>query len=265
MTSPARLHTVHPNLSLPERAAQDIRRAIEAMAYPKGRLPNEADLAQQLGVSKATLRHAVSILEQEGLLTRRQGAGTFVVRRALGLHNNLTVNFGVTELIESAGFQAGTQAESVAIEIADSRVQHALSLESRSRVVVLRRTRTADGRVVARTTDAVPLDPFVHRGMTDAQAVELVGSSESLYDALSNIGLAVRDGIAELGPAVADADLAKELTVKRGALLLRLDQTDYDATGEPVLHSIEFFIAEAFKFQVLRKGRAFDRRQAENP
>jgi GntR family transcriptional regulator len=257
------LKAVPPHVSLPERAAQDIRRAIEAAAYPEGRLPAEGVLAQQLGVSKATVRHAVSILEQEGLLSRRQGAGTFVVGRALGLHNNLTVNFGVTELIESAGFVAGTSDASTAIELPDARIQQALSIGPRARVVMLRRTRTADGRVVARTTDAVDVRLFSERGIADAQAVELVRSSESLYKALATIGLAVRDGVADLGPATADAALARQLSTRRGALLLRLDQTDYDITGGPIVHSVEFFIADAFKFQVFRKGRAMDRRPAD--
>lgn len=259
------LNAVPPQMSLPERAAQDIRRAIEAAAYPKGRLPAEGELAQQLNVSKATVRHAVSILEQEGLLTRRQGAGTFVVGRALGLHNNLTVNFGVTDLIESSGFVPGTSDESAGIETPDARIQHALNLGARARVVMLRRTRTADKRVVARTTDAVDLRLFADRGITDAQAVEIVRSSESLYEALATVGVAVRDGVAELGPATADAALARQLSTRRGALLLRLDQTDYDITGVPIVHSVEFFIADAFKFQVFRKGRAMDRRSADTP
>jgi GntR family transcriptional regulator len=259
------LNAVPPHMSLPERAAQDIRRAIEAAAYPEGRLPAEGVLAQQLGVSKATVRHAVSILEQEGLLSRRQGAGTFVVGRALGLHNNLTVNFGVTDLIESSGFVAGTLDLSALIESPDARIQQALNVTARARVVMLRRTRTADDRVVARTTDAVDLRLFTERGISDVQAVELVRSSESLYKALATIGVAVRDGVAELGPATADAALARQLSVRRGALLLRLDQTDYDITGAPIVQSVEFFIADAFKFQVFRKGRAMERRSADTP
>jgi GntR family transcriptional regulator len=62
------LRSVAPQLSLPERAAKDIRDAVRSGAYPDGRLPAEPMLAQQLGVSKATVRHAVSVLEQEGLL-----------------------------------------------------------------------------------------------------------------------------------------------------------------------------------------------------
>jgi GntR family transcriptional regulator len=248
------LRSVAPQLSLPERAARDIRDAVRAGAYPDGRVPAEPVLAQQLGVSKATVRHAVSILEQEGLLSRRQGAGTFIVGRALELHNNLSVNFGVTDLIESAGFVAGTTAMTVEIETADAHVQRALGVAAGDRVLVLRRTRTADERIVARTTDVVAISLLETRGLTEAAAVTYVQGRRSVYEAMAGLGVQVRDGVAEIVPWKADKDLAAALQTKEGVLLLRLDQTDFDLGGEPIINSTEYFLADAFKFQVYRKG-----------
>jgi GntR family transcriptional regulator len=249
------LNVVRPQMSLPERAANDIRRAIERSAYPEGRLPAEGELAKQLGVSKATVRHAVSILEQEGLLTRRQGSGTYVSGRALGLRNNLTVNFGVTDMITASGFRPGSTDESVEITPAGDEIREVLNLGAGAEVIVLSRTRTADDRVIARTADYIPLQLFIERGLSADRAVALVRDSQSLYETLLAIGVSVRDGIAEVGPATADAALSRQLEVRRGSLLLRLDQTDYDAAEAAVLHSIEFFVADVFKFQVFRKGR----------
>jgi GntR family transcriptional regulator len=246
--------------SLPERVADDVRHAITSGAYPDGRLPAEPVLAQQLGVSKATVRHAVSILEQEGLVSRRQGAGTFVVGRALELNNNLSVNFGVTELIESAGFTAGTKDALARIGYPDEKAQQALGIAATTDVIVLQRTRTADGRVVARTTDTVTLRQFVEHGLRQAEVVAHVTHHQSLYRALLEIGIQVKDGVAELVPWRADARLGEELGIKPGALLLRLDQTDFDLSGAPVVFSTEFFLADSFKFQVYRKGRGGERR-----
>jgi GntR family transcriptional regulator len=248
------LRSVVPQMSLPERAAQDIRDAVRSGAYPDGRLPAEPVLAQQLRVSKATVRHAVSILEQEGLLTRRQGAGTFIVGRALELRNNLSVNFGVTDLIESAGFVPGTSALSVEIEAPDERVQRALHLSQDDRVLVLRRTRTADERVVARTTDTVALSLLEGRGLTAASAADYVRGRRSVYEGMAGLGIQVRDGVAEIVPWKADRELATALKTKEGSLLLRLDQTDFDLNGDAIITSTEFFLADAFKFQVYRKG-----------
>jgi len=248
------LRSVAPQLSLPERAAKDIRDAVRSGAYPDGRLPAEPMLAQQLGVSKASVRHAVSILEQEGLLSRRQGAGTFIVGRALELHNNLSVNFGVTDLIESAGFVAGTSAMSVDIETPDAHVQRALGVTATDRVLVLRRTRTADERIVARTTDIVSLALLEARGLTDTAALAYVRGRRSVYEAMAGLGVQVRDGVAEIVPWKADKQLAAALATEPGVLLLRLDQTDFDLNGVAIINSTEYFLADAFKFQVYRKG-----------
>jgi GntR family transcriptional regulator len=248
------LRSVAPQMSLPERAAQDIRDAVKSGAYPDGRLPAEPVLAQQLGVSKATVRHAVSILEQEGLLSRRQGAGTFVVGRALELRNNLSINFGVTDLIESAGFVAGTSAMSVDVEVADAHVQRALGLSASDRVLVLRRTRTADDRIVARTTDIVSLALLEERGLDETAAIAYVRGRRSVYEAMAGLGVQVRDGVAEIYPWQADKEVALALQTKEGVLLLRLDQTDFDVNGQAIITSTEFFLADAFKFQVYRKG-----------
>ena len=59
--------------------AQILRRAISSGTYPSGsRLPAEATLAKQYGVSAMTARQAVGVIAEEGLVRRVQGSGTFV-------------------------------------------------------------------------------------------------------------------------------------------------------------------------------------------
>ena len=55
-------------------------------------------------------------------------------------------------------------------------------------------------------------------------------------------------------PWKADKELARSPATKDDALLLRLDQTDFDLNGVAIISSIEYFLADAFKFQVYRKG-----------
>ena len=80
---------------------------ITSGAIPPGsRLPAEPQLAEDLGVSRATLREALRSLEEDGFVTRRRGAGTFATHRPR-LRNNLDVNFGVTEAIRASGMEPG--------------------------------------------------------------------------------------------------------------------------------------------------------------
>ena len=65
--------------------------ALIAKLPADSRLPSEPDLAAQLGVSRATLREAMRTFETQGLIRRRQGAGTFVVGKVPVLESGLEV------------------------------------------------------------------------------------------------------------------------------------------------------------------------------
>ncbi|MGB5846288.1 MAG: winged helix-turn-helix domain-containing protein, partial [Anaerolineales bacterium] len=76
--------------TLSQRLHDDLAEMISA-ANPGDQLPTEPDLAKQLGVSRATLREAMRTFETQGLLLRRQGVGTFVVRPTQVLETGLEV------------------------------------------------------------------------------------------------------------------------------------------------------------------------------
>jgi GntR family transcriptional repressor for pyruvate dehydrogenase complex len=74
--------------SLSNVAAQNLQRLIANGAYPQGSmLPSQRDLAEQLGISRACLREAISMLEALGLVRSHPGKGVYVTAgtgRALG-------------------------------------------------------------------------------------------------------------------------------------------------------------------------------------
>ena len=76
-----------------------LRNEISVGKFPTGsRLPPEASLTGQLGVSRTTLREAMVVLAHEGLVDVRQGAGTFVRERMVG--DEALASRSVTELVE---------------------------------------------------------------------------------------------------------------------------------------------------------------------
>jgi GntR family transcriptional regulator len=65
--------------TLTEIAEQELRQAITRGTFQRGtQLPTEAELCQLLGVSRTVVREALRILEEDGLVARRHGVGTFV-------------------------------------------------------------------------------------------------------------------------------------------------------------------------------------------
>ncbi|MDQ2690513.1 MAG: GntR family transcriptional regulator, partial [Chloroflexota bacterium] len=104
--------------TLTEIALQELRQAIVGGTFrPGSQLPTEAELCGMLGVSRTVVREALRVLEDDGFVVRRHGVGTFV--RNQPILKNLNVNFGITEMIESAGLKAGTSHLAIQNETAD--------------------------------------------------------------------------------------------------------------------------------------------------
>jgi GntR family transcriptional regulator len=224
-----------------------LSRIASGRIQPGAKLPPEPELAEEMGVSRPTLREALRSLEEDGFVTRTSGAGTYATYRPR-LRNNLDVNFGVTEAIRAAGMQPGTSESSVHTGAATDEEASILDLHEGDPVVRLERVRTADGRAVVFSVDVVAASRV---GAAELSSMPLDGS---VYELLERHGTSVEHGVVSLEPARADRALAKRLAVKPGGLLLYLRQVDYGREGEPLLLSHEHHLSEAFEFTVVRRG-----------
>jgi GntR family transcriptional regulator len=211
-----------------------------------GRLPSEPDLAQDLGVSRSSLRAAIALLEEDGLLRSLHGSGTYVTHKPL-LRNDLSRNFGVSAMIAATGLEPGTRLGHSGVEPAPADVASAFGIPTGSPVSVLRRVRTASGRPVVDTTDWCScdvLDPATLSGL----------SGGSMYAALAERGLSIHHGVASMHPTVAVGEIAARLNLAVGTLLLTLFQVDSTADGVVALVSREHHVADAFEISVYRRG-----------
>jgi DNA-binding GntR family transcriptional regulator len=233
--------------SLRHRIAEGLRARVLAGELRAGaRLPSEPDLARSLGVSRSSLRAAIALLEEDGLLRREHGSGTYVTHRPL-LRNDLGRNFSVSAMIAATGLEPGTILASADTESAPADVGDAFGVDPETRLSVLRRVRTAGGRPVVDTTDWCR--PEV---LGPGELSELTNGS--LYLALAERGLSVHHGVADIHPMVAVGSIADRLDVPVGTLLLTLFQVDSTADGVVVLVSREHHLADAFQFGMYRRG-----------
>ena len=233
--------------SLRHSLASELRARIRAGEWRPGeRIPSEPELARSSTVSRSSMRAAITVLEEEGYVSRKHGSGTYITHRP-ALRNDLGRNFGVSSQIASTGFTPGTVDESTAVEPAPAFVAEALDLEEGEPVSTLRRVRTANGRRVVDMTDWCRTDHIVPEDLPE------IGAG-SIYAALAERGLTVEHGVAHLTPRNADGDVASRLHVPTGTLLLSIDQVDHTADGVAVLVSREHHLADAFTFTLLRRG-----------
>jgi GntR family transcriptional regulator len=209
-------------------------------------LPSEPDLAKQLGVSRATLREAMRAFETQGLIRRRQGAGTFVVGKVPVMDSGL-------EVLESVETMAHRMNLSVAVSdlhvdkiAADQELAAALNVPFGTRLTCIRRVMQTDGRPVAYLVDTLA-ETFL-RG-EDLQS-NFGGSVLDFLLARSNPPKTSRAAISAIG---ATADVAKALEIQRGDVLLHFSAQLFDANGTIQAYSKTYFIPGYFNFHIVRR------------
>jgi GntR family transcriptional regulator len=235
--------------TLTDVAQQELRKAITGGTFrPGSQLPTEAELCEILGVSRTVVREALRVLEDDGLVARRHGVGTFV--RNNPILKNLNFNFGITEMIESAGLKPGTSHLAIQKETADEEKAEQLHIPLGTPLITVERVRTADGRPVVYSLDTFT-ESLIQRADFDLQLLR----TESIYNILqTSLGQVIEYGIARLLPVAAPHDVAEQLQLPPNALTLYIVQTDYTAGDEPLVYSCEYHLPNAFDFVVWRRG-----------
>jgi len=235
--------------TLTDISLEELRQAILGGTYTPGdQLPTEAELCEMLGVSRTVVREALRVLEDDGLVVRRHGVGTFV--RNHPILKNLNFNFGITEMIDSAGLKPGTSHFAIQKEKADTQKSKQLQVPPGTPLVTVERVRTANARPVVYSFDTLTEERVQQAGF-DPQLL----LTDSIYNILQNsMGMVVEYGVARLLPVSAPAKVAAKLKLPSNALTLYIVQTDYSSSDEPLLYSCEYHLPDAFDFMIWRRG-----------
>ena len=204
-----------------------------------------------MGISRTTLREALRILEEQRLIRKSRGRGTFVMDRAI--LKDMSQNFGITEMISQAGYIPGTRDFEIFSDKASKTLAEKLRIPEDSTVVVIERVRTASDTPIVWTRDIMPQD---YLGDWTPTNENLEGVS--LYECLERYAnIRIVEGVASFSPVQANREIAEKLSIKRNALLLLIEQVDHDQNQRPVLYSAEYHLTDKFNFMIHRKGPSF--------
>jgi GntR family transcriptional regulator len=235
-------------LPLSAQAQAYLRNLIEGGTYqPGGQLPSENELAIQLGISRPTLREALRNLEQQGIIVRRHGVGTFVLPAAERLESGL-------ERLESIHQLAGRQGLHIDVHDLQVRQMPADDKMARALEVPPGTLLTSVARVIA--ADDVPI-AYLYDVAT-ASVLSPVDVSEvfngSVLDLLRNKAVVtIGQAAANIVAVNADAELARKLALKARQAVLLLEETLYDDKGGVIEYSRNYFNPLFFRFRVIRR------------
>lgn len=198
------------------------------------RLPPERELASHLGVSRMTLRQALSSLERDGLVTRSAGrnGGTFIaqgkVERSLGKF------VGVPAYLRSQGFDAGCRVLSAGIQGATTEIAKALRIQVESTVYDLVRVRLADGVAISLEHARLPTEAFP--GLLECAL------GDSISEILSSrYGRVLTRAVEQIEAVLATPDEADTLGIRPGAPLMSIRRVSFDNDGVPLEFAHDLF------------------------
>ncbi|WP_047981215.1 GntR family transcriptional regulator [Ornithinibacillus contaminans] len=222
-----------------------IKHDIETSKYKANeKLPSEFELSKQLGVSRATLREALRILEEENVVSRKHGVGTFVNPKPI-VSSGIEQLTSVTYMIEQAGKKPGSQFYST--DIIDPSEEDRTNFKSTTlqKLVKIERVRTADGQPVVFCVDKIP------HGLIPIEAAH---QEDSLFKLMEeHAKKRVSYAITYIEPVSYNEKIYNILNCDFEKTLLLLKQMHYTEDDEAVLYSLNYFRSDVFSFHVFRK------------
>jgi GntR family transcriptional regulator len=220
------------------QVARKLASAIQAGAWkPNEVLPAERDLCEQLKVSRVTLRQALDAVAEQGLISRRRGAGTFVTPL---IEHQLTTLTSFSETLRRKGYEPGTQWLERDVRVATAEETTGLGLSPNAPVAMLTRLRSADGKVIAYERSVLPA-----RVLPKPAAVE-----DSLYRWLDEHDTPVVRALQYFRAANLSRRLANYLEMREGEAVLRVVRIGYTRDGSAIELTDTFCHGDFYDFVV---------------
>jgi GntR family transcriptional regulator len=216
---------------------------------PGEKLPSEEQLAREFSVSRITLREALRVLEDDGAIIRRHGAGTFVRDKKAVPIQNLSSIVSISTIFKRAGLEDRfTKAESRKIA-ALPKIAEKLNIPSGQEVWEVERLRTLGENPAIYGFDYFPaafIPPGEEKALNDYR--------HSLYHFLSEVcGQTSDDGECWFKPIMSDKKLSNILKIRLNSPLMYIETVDFDSNKQPILYSYSYYVPEMFVFLAHRR------------
>jgi len=232
-----------------QRVGDELRELLRSDGLrPGDRIPSEAELAERFGVSRGTVREALKLLEQDGLIDVQHGLGRFVSASA-GLLVDRPVTFfeSVTDMLHSRGITAVTSTLSAVRTAPTDEERQALQLAPGAEIIRVRRLRRHNGEPLVYSINSFGAD------LVGEEALETIDFSGSMVLWFESRGHRLVSSAAQIKAVPMPAELLDLTAVSHHQPWLLITERCVDANGAPVLFSQDFHRGDIFTFHFLRR------------
>ena len=223
-------------------------RIVDGTYAPHARLPAESEISSIFGVSRITVRQALGDLQNEGVIFKIPGKGTFVSKPKAT--QDLTQLEGFAEAMSGKGYAVHNRVISHATVAATQQIAQQLEIAPGTLTTEIRRIRHLDNVPVSLEITYLPHAIGERLRQEDLAGRDIFLILEQDY------GIALGHANLQIDALPADAQLALALQVKQGTALLRIERLTHGADGKPLDFEYLYIRGDAFQYrlQIARHG-----------
>ena len=218
---------------------EQLRVLIKAENFQKGvKLPNEVDLSKQLGISRSTLRQSINKLVYEGLLIRKKGVGTFVIKASINSKAQNWLSF--SQEMKALGIEPKNYELHISWVKPNEELCLFFDIKDDTRILKLERLRGNEEY------------PFVYFISFFNPRIGLTGNedfSRPLYEILEqDYNSIAKVSKEEISAISSDSKLSEKLEVKIGDPILKRKRFVYDPGTRPLEWNVGYYKADSFTY-----------------
>jgi len=219
--------------------ADQLRIRLNSADYNIGSpLPSEKRLAEEFSVSRMTLRKAIDLLIEWGLVIRRHGSGTYVANK--DVHHETTNLTGFIEVMKNQGKQVVSEVLEFVVMPAPPAIASQLRIKIDERIYYSRRVRSVDGKPLMVEDSYMPVK--LYRNLSVAH---LEGSKFAYIE--EECQIIICGNYESLTPVLADKKMATLLNIEQQTPILRITSLSYSDSGQFLNYSVMFRNASEYQ------------------
>ena len=217
-------------------------RVLDGTYKPHEQMPSESEMMTACSVSRITVRQALSDLQNEGLVFRIHGKGTFVAKPKAFQDLGKLQGFG--EAMRQMGYETFARVVSMRTVVPSAQVQERLQLTKRAKVTELQRLRFLNREPISLDITYLPVAIGARLAKEDLASGDVFVILENDY------GMSLGHADLQIVSTLADERLAGQLQVEEGSPVLVIDRTTHSSDGTPIDYEHLYYRGDAFQYKV---------------
>lgn len=232
-------------VSAVQKALENIRKYIEESSIKI--LPSEDEISQSLGVSRLTVREAITVLEKEGVVSRVQGKGTLVNSFVTKLDNRIDSGSDIEGALKKHGYDVRFEVLSLEYKIASEYEQAQMGIDDEGEILVIEKVLYANDKPVAVYIDRIPKNNLKS---IDFSKDDFIPTIFPIVERLC--GLNISHDVVKIKATGCNEKLSKIFDLKLDTPLISFEVLEYTREGAVVMYNTEHYTGEFVDFTICR-------------